>query len=64
MYKRQTQKYDADFTEPITAGIFVSIVDWASFQHDKDKTPYWHTLKTNGELNSKYPNGIEEQKSY
>ena len=46
------------------SGIFVSIVDWASFQHDKDKTPYWHTLKTNGELNSKYPNGIEEQKSY
>ncbi|MCU6761758.1 Predicted methylated DNA-protein cysteine methyltransferase [uncultured Roseburia sp.] len=52
----------ADFTEPITAGIFVSIVAWASFQRDKDKTPYWRTLKANGELNSKYPHGIEEQK--
>lgn len=32
---------DADFTEPITAGIFVSIVAWASHQRTKDKTPYW-----------------------
>ena len=31
----------ADFTEPITAGIFVSIAAWASFQRKDDKTPYW-----------------------
>lgn len=52
----------ADFTEPITAGIFVSIVAWASYQHSEDKTPYWRTLKANGELNEKYPEGIEAQK--
>ncbi len=52
----------ADFTEPITAGIFVSIVTWASFQRDNDKTPYWRTLKANGELNAKYPGGIKAQK--
>lgn len=52
----------ADFTEPITAGIFVSIVAWASFQRADDKTPYWRTLKANGELNAKYPGGIEAQK--
>lgn len=52
----------ADFTEPITAGIFVSIVAWASFQRADDKTPYWRTLKANGELNAKYPGGIEVQK--
>ena len=33
----------ADFTEPITAGIFVSIAAWASHQRSKDKTPYWRT---------------------
>ena len=44
---------DADFTEPITAGIFVSIAAWASHQRLKDKTPYWRTLKANGELNEK-----------
>ena len=49
----------ADFTEPITAGIFVAIAAWASFQRKDDETPYWRTLKANGELNAKYPGGIE-----
>lgn len=52
----------ADFTEPITAGIFVSIVAWASDQREEDKTPYWRTLKAKGELNPKYPGGVEAQK--
>ena len=52
----------ADFTEPITAGVFVSIVAWASFQRASDNTPYWRTLKANGELNPKYPGGIEAQR--
>lgn len=52
----------ADFTEPITAGIFVSIAAWASYQRSDDKTPYWRTLKANGELNEKYPGGAEAQK--
>lgn len=52
----------ADFTEPITAGIFVSIAAWASYQRSDDETPYWRTLKANGELNAKYPGGIEAQK--
>ncbi|WP_394272263.1 MGMT family protein [Butyricicoccus sp.] len=53
----------ADFTEPITAGIFVSIAAWASHQRETDKTPWWRTLKANGELNPKYPGGIEAQKA-
>lgn len=52
----------ADFTEPITAGIFVSIAAWASFQRGEDQTPWWRTLKANGELNPKYPGGAEAQK--
>lgn len=52
----------ADFTEPITAGIFVSIAAWASYQRTNDETPYWRTLKANGELNPKYPGGIQVQK--
>ncbi|WP_273399707.1 MGMT family protein [Traorella massiliensis] len=52
----------ADFTDPITAGIFVSIAAWASYQRSENKTPYWRTLKANGELNAKYPGGIEAQK--
>ena len=53
----------ADFTDPITAGIFVSICAWASFQRASDETPYWRTLKANGELNPKYPGGAESQKA-
>ena len=54
----------ADFTEPITAGIFVSIAAWASFQRGRvDETPYWRTLKAGGELNPKYPGGVEAQKA-
>ncbi len=53
---------EADFTEPITAGIFVSIAAWASYQRSENETPYWRTLKANGELNPKYPGGVEAQK--
>lgn len=53
----------ADFTEPITAGIFVSIAAWASYQRTADETPYWRTLKADGELNAKYPGGVEAQKA-
>lgn len=56
------QKSGADFTEPITAGIFVSIAAWASEQREADKTPWWRTLKAGGELNPKYPGGVEAQK--
>lgn len=52
----------ADFTDPITAGIFVSIAAWASHQRTQAPTPYWRTLKAGGELNPKYPGGIEAQK--
>lgn len=52
----------ADFTEPITAGIFVSIAAWASFQREEDETPYWRTLKAHGELNEKYPGGVAAQR--
>lgn len=52
----------ADFTEPITAGIFISIAAWASSQRQDDLTPYWRTLKSKGELNDKYPGGVLFQK--
>ena len=35
---------------------------WASFQRTDRRTPYWRTLKAGGELNAKFPGGIEAQK--
>lgn len=52
----------ADFTDPMTAGIFVNIAAWASYQRDQDKTPFWRTIKSDGELNAKYPKAIELQR--
>ena len=56
------KKNNVDITCPLTAGIFINIVAWASYQRDTDITPYWRTIKSNGELNIKYPGGIEVQK--
>lgn len=53
---------NADFTDPMTSGIFVNIVAWASVERNTDITPYWRVLKSNGELNAKYPGSIESQK--
>lgn len=55
-------RHGADFTDPMTAGIFVTIAAWASDQREDDITPYWRTLKSGGELNEKYPGGVEAQR--
>lgn len=56
-------KYDADFTDPMTAGIFISLAAQASNQRANNKTPFWRTLKKDGELNEKYPGGLDAQRS-
>lgn len=56
------KKHGADYTCPLTAGIFVNIAAHASAERDTDETPYWRTLKKDGELNEKYPEGIEGQR--
>lgn len=52
----------ADFTEPMTAGLFISMAAWASHQRTTELTPYWRTLKAGGELHDKYPGGALAQK--
>lgn len=57
------KKHGADFTCQLTAGIFINIAANASEERERDKIPYWRTLKKDGELNEKYPGGIDEQKA-
>lgn len=47
----------------MTTAIFAHMVAHAAEEaiQAKDKTPYWRTLKIGGELNPKYPGGIEAQ---
>ena len=55
-------KFDADFTCPLTAGIFINLSAHASFERDSDKIAYWRTLKSDGQLNPKYLGGVSYQK--
>ena len=52
----------ADITCPLTAGIFVNVCAHASEERSEDKIPWWRMLKAKGELNEKYPGGIDGQK--
>ena len=60
------QKHHADIGCPLTCGIFSWIAAYAAEEEaeegKKKITPYWRTLKTGGELNPKYPGGLERQK--
>ena len=56
------RKHGAEFTCPLTAGIFLSLAAQASEEREDDKIPFWRTLKKDGELNPKYPGGVECQK--
>ncbi|NLC07316.1 MAG: methylated DNA-protein cysteine methyltransferase, partial [Syntrophomonadaceae bacterium] len=56
------RKHGADYTCQLTAGIFINIAAHASVERGVDETPYWRTLKKDGELNEKYPGGIDAQK--
>ncbi len=50
---------------PITTGIFAGIAARAAAEvaaeGKTDITPYWRTLKSKGEINEKYPGGVEGQ---
>lgn len=58
-------KYNANFACPITTGIFAWITAHAAVEMSAVgsalTTPYWHTLKQGGEVNPKYPDGLETQ---
>lgn len=60
------KKHKATIGCPLTTGIFAWIAaNAAEEEHEKGKkdiTPYWRTLKNDGELNPKYPGGVEHQR--
>lgn len=59
--------HGADIGCPLTCGIFAWLAAHAAAEQacegNKEITPYWRTLKTDGELNPKYPGGVDEQQS-
>ena len=61
------QRHGATIACPITTGIFAWIAahtaDEAEREGARRITPYWRTLKTGGELNAKYPGGVEAMRA-
>jgi alkylated DNA nucleotide flippase Atl1 len=60
------RRHGASQACPIVTGIMARIVAGAAGEEEaegkKRVTPYWRTLKTGGELNAKYPSGLEGQR--
>ena len=55
---------NADFTCPITTGIFLKIIAFASedeAQRNGSGTPYWRVVQNNGNLNEGFPGGALRQ---
>ena len=59
--EKLAKKHGVETACPITTGIFAWIVANAA-EEMREKTPYWRTLKGKGELNEKYPGGVERQR--
>ncbi|MBM3521382.1 MAG: hypothetical protein FJX57_00365 [Alphaproteobacteria bacterium] len=61
------RKHGATMGCPFTTGIFALIAARAAAEDEtagkRRVTPYWRTLKGGGELNEKYPGGIEAQRA-
>ena len=59
------KRHGATIGCPLTTGIFANIAaraaEEAVAEGTTDITPYWRTLKSKGELNEKYPGGVESQ---
>ena len=62
------RKHGTSICCPITTGIFAWIAAHAAAEAQaegkKRVTPWWRTLKANGELNPKYPGGIAAQAAH
>ncbi len=60
------RRHGATLGCPITTGIHARIAAGAAGEDEaegkKRITPYWRTLKGNGEVNPKYPGGVRAQK--
>jgi len=60
------RKHGATIGCPITCGIFAWVAAHAAEERkgkgEREITPYWRTLKAGGEINAKYPSGVEGQR--
>ena len=62
------RRHGATMGCPMTTGLLCQMVAGAAEEDAaegrRDITPYWRTLRAGGELNPKYPSGVEVQAAY
>lgn len=60
------RKHKVDYACPQATGFYINMVAKAAIEKmelgSKQITPYWRTLKKNGELNDYFPGGTQQQK--
>jgi len=63
--ERLAEDFDAEFSCPMTTGIFIRIAAETAEEDlrkgQKQITPYWRVIKADGGLNPKFPGGVEAQ---
>jgi alkylated DNA nucleotide flippase Atl1 len=63
--RRLARWHAVDVTCPLVTGIFLRIVAEAAEEDRlagmREVTPYWRVVREKGELNAKFPGGVEEQ---
>ncbi|KXH76889.1 MAG: hypothetical protein AM326_06345 [Candidatus Thorarchaeota archaeon SMTZ-45] len=59
--KKLAKNHGVDYCCTLTTGIFINIVANAAEEMGSN-VPYWRTVKNDGQLNDKFPGGVENQK--
>lgn len=64
--RKLAEKHGTNTACPLCTGLFAKIAAFAAEENrekgEKVITPYWRTVKSSGELNGKFPGGIDQQK--
>lgn len=55
--------YQADYTCPLTTGIFLRIVAEAVNEEGRTDVPYWRVVKNDGSFFDKFPGGVDAQQA-
>jgi hypothetical protein len=67
MTQKLTERHGVDMASPMTIGIFAWIIANAADEQEKAGAkrvvPWWRLVKTGGELNPKYPGGVNAQRA-
>jgi hypothetical protein len=60
--KKLAKQHNTDISCPMTTGIFVNLVGQA-YDEGSINSPFWRVIRNKGELNHKFPGGIEHHKN-